>query len=199
MISRTVVLAVAAVAVTGCTPSADDPTAAASRVSQAAARATTSAAPSTTPVRKVVVLRAEQVAGVPVGTPQDEARRRLTAALGRPRESVLPGCYGEQGQALRWGTVTAYLSNRGQGPVVLSGWAVLAGPSSYRFDLPYGTSLGSDLSEVEERVPHPQRELLDEGPRSGATVVRTADVPELLWWGDAEVLTELSFRDEECD
>lgn len=172
------------------------PTSAPSRV----AASPSVASPSPTSDR--IAVSATEVAGVPIGTPADDAEQRLTKALGRPVKEALPGCYGETGSSLTWGSLIAFVSDGAErGDVVLRGWVVTAGPNSQRIVLPYDTAVGQTTGEVMSRVPAAEGTDVMEGPYAESFLVTTPETPNLLWRANAEggVVDVAAYKAEGCD
>jgi len=148
-------------------------------------------------------LTAKAVAGVPLGTPADEAQRRLVAAIGKPsgRESVL-GCNGETGRLLSWAQLTVFLIDYEGANPVLSGWSA-ASSEQYAYQLPYGTRLGETAAATQQRVPRSSGEQAEEGPLTGSYIVSTPEQQALLWIAAggtaADPIDEVSFERLSCD
>lgn len=139
---------------------------------------------------------------MPLGTAADEAEKRLRQLLGVPVTESLPGCNGETGRRLTWKSLTAFLSDGGDGgPVELSGWLVEAGENGRSIVLPYGTAVGDAAREVLGKVPSSTGEELEEGPYAGNFVVTTEEAVELLWLSPNRngTVDEAVFRAVTCD
>lgn len=143
---------------------------------------TVSPTPRPTPSRRAVSLSTSGVAGVPFGTPDRDAERRLRRALGPPLSEPLPDCDGIQGRTLSWGSLDVVLSDEDGGSIVLVGWSVSDRPrASFLYDLPYGVQLGTPMRSVLTKVPRSEGYPVDEGPFTGDYVVRTAEEPYVFW------------------
>jgi hypothetical protein len=153
------------------------------------------------PSRRRVPLSVTAVDGVPMGTPADEAERRLRASLGDADSDELPGCDGETGRRLSWGVFSVVLSNGGNGAVVLRGWTLRHGVSRVTYALPYDVQPGDAMRDALTRVPAAVR-VDGEGSTAERTVIHTDQSPDLLWIsdpaGNGDVET-ISFRDPSCD
>lgn len=154
------------------------------------------------PSRREVRVSVTAVDGVPMGTPADDAERRLRRSLGDADSHELPGCDGETGRRLTWGAFTVVLSNEGKGPVVLRGWSLRPGVSRVSYVLPYDVQPGDAIRDVPKRVPGGVGSD-GEGPTEGRYGVHTDRVPHLLWTSDdkgrAGKVEEVSYRDFGCD
>lgn len=143
------------------------------------------------------------MAGVRIGTLGAEAERRLRARLGRPTKTPLPGCYGETGHYLSWGTLTVYLSDWGSGPVLLTGWTVEAGASRVRWRLPYDVAAGDSVRKVLTNVPDAKGGVPAEGENTMFFVVRTSRAPGLTWTSTTADengrVAAVDFKGEGCD
>ena len=148
-------------------------------------------------------MNTKTVAGVRIGTPAAEAERRLRAALGKPAKTPLPGCYGETGHYLVWDTLTAYLSDSASGPVLLTGWTVVAGASRWRWRLPYDVAAGDSVRKALANVPDAEGGVPTEGENTIYFQVRTNRAPGLFWTsttGDENGrVAEVDFKGEGCD
>lgn len=172
----------------------------------ALASATPSAAPRPTASRSTVTLSTSGVAGVPFGTPDKEAERRLRRALGLPRSEALPDCNGIRGRTLTWGSLAVVLSNEAGGDVVLVGWTVDAeARPRFGYEPPYGVQVGTPMRTVLEKVPRSEGYAVEEGPFTGDYFVRTSEEPYVFWTsrqGDGSGrVDDISFRTQslECD
>lgn len=161
--------------------------------------------PSVTPTdaRPGVDVNTTSVAGVRIGTPAAEAERRLRAALGKPMKTPLPGCYGETGHYLSWDALTVFLSDLASGPVLLTGWDVDAGPSRWRWRLPYDVDVGDGMRTALRNVPDAEGAVPTEGGSTGSFVVHTSRAPGLTWTSttadeDGRVAS-VNYMGEGCD
>jgi hypothetical protein len=142
------------------------------------------------------------VAGVPIGTRASAAEQRLRRVLGVPQSRSLPGCNGETGKQLMWDTLTVFLSDSRGGPVVLSGWQVMAGTSRFAYRLPYDIQPRAAIRDVLREVPGAAG-VSGEGDTGGMYVVHTDRTPDLLWLSRAPdasgSVDVIFFHGESCD
>jgi hypothetical protein len=154
------------------------------------------------PSRREVMVSFTAVDGVRVGTPADEAERRLRQSLGDADSHDLPGCNGESGRRLTWGSFDVVLSNDGKGPPVLLGWALRRGVSRVSYRLPYDIQPGDAVRDAMTRVPGAVG-VAGEGETEGRYVISTDRRPDVLWISDQKGRTgkveEVTFRDPSCD
>ncbi|MDT7571705.1 MAG: hypothetical protein QOE05_1879 [Actinomycetota bacterium] len=154
------------------------------------------------PNRREVVLSVDAVDGVRMGTPADEAERRLRQSLGDANAEDVSGCDGEKAKRLTWGSFSVKLTNEGKGPMVLRGWTLRAGVSRVSYRTPYDVQPGDPVRDALARVPGAQG-VIGEGPTDGRYVVHTDRSPELLWISDekgrAGTVEEITFHDPSCD
>lgn len=211
---RLALAVVAIVCLSGCTDAANregtatassaatasrSPKAESSRVRSATGAAT---AQSPAPTSGQVTVDTKSVAGVRLGTEANDAERRLRQALGLPVSAELPDCNGEIGRTLTWKSLTAYLSDSGNGGTVrLSGWSVEAGPTAKDIALPYDTAVGEAMREVLSKVPAATGLALEEGPYAGRFAVTTERAPGLLWLSSNQrgQVTAAAFQAVSCD
>ena len=155
------------------------------------------------PDRRQVEVSASAVDGVPMGTPADEAERRLRHSLGDADVQDLTGCNGGSGRRLIWGTFQVVLSDKAGERVQLHGWSLRPGVSRVSYALPYDVQPGDAMQDVLERVPGaagvPGEGAYDER----YFIVHTDRTPDLLWRSDEKgrsgAVEEISFRDPSCD
>jgi hypothetical protein len=155
------------------------------------------------PSRREVQVSLAAVDGVRMGTPAAEAERRLRQSLGDADSQPLPGCNGETGRTLTWGSFTVVLSDEGKGPVVLRGWTLRSGISRVTYRLPYDVQPGDTMREVLDRVPGavgvPGEGEFDDRH----LLVHTDRAPDVLWISDekgrAGKVEEISLRGVGCD
>ena len=154
------------------------------------------------PSRREVDVSVRAVDGVPMGTPADDAERRLRHSLGDADSDPLPGCEGESGRRLTWGSFSVILSGEGTGPVALRGWSLRSGISRVRYRLPFDVVPGDAIRDVLSRVPAAAG-VVGEGETDGRYVVHTDRAPGLLWISDdkgrAGTVEEIPFNDSGCD
>lgn len=159
-----------------------------------------SPSPSPSPAPREIEISSTSIDDVPIGTPGDEAERRLRRALGPPRSDPL--CEDLPGRWLTWGTLTAVLGQedpRNGGPVVLVGWTVDPGPSRFRHALPYDVQPGTAMRDVLRRVPSAAGVMGD----NGGYFVHTDRLPGMIWASTANDASGrvdgISFRGGVCE
>lgn len=121
------------------------------------------------PPATAVVASEQALAGVPLGTPAEEAASQLAAKLGPPqveehscqrldrRESLDVPLRGER---LTWKSIYAYTTTLPSGEHLLTGWSVMTPrqePWPYDVQLPYDLSLEAPVQEVLEALPRAVR------------------------------------------
>lgn len=151
--------------------------------------------------RPVVQLSADAVAGVRMQVFARQAELMLRDRLGPPTQELLPGCAGESGKLLEWGTLHVLLSNEGRGEVRLVGWSVRSGATRFRYVLPYGVRLGDSVRAALRRVPAAHGEDAS-GEGAGGYVISTQRQPGMYWTArsaGAKVVDEISYNDWGCD
>jgi hypothetical protein len=108
-----------------------------------------------------VAVTTTSIGDVKLGTPANEAERRLRALLGRPDRVLDGGCTlyspSEHARYLTWGSLTTSLSDRAPGSVgqdvvtkALMSWRVGQGRSHVELKLPHG--IKTSMSSVEVRT-----------------------------------------------
>ena len=175
-------------------PAPSKETAPASTSTRVPSLASTAAAPG-------VEVNTTSVAGVRIGTMAAEAERRLRAALGKPHKTPLPGCYGETGHRLSWDTLAVFLSDSASGPVLLIGWDVEAGPSRWRWRLPYDVTPGDSVRKALTNVPDAEGGAPEWSPESFG--VHTSRAPGLSWTSTTADengrVADVNYKGEGCD
>lgn len=169
------------------------------------AASATSAGPgsSSSTIARVIVVGISDVAGIPMGTPGEEAERLLRRELGPPSSvAPVPDCGGEVGRRLTWGTLTVETTDEARGGMPrMDAWNVRAGRSQLRLQLPYGISPGRSIRDVLARVPEAKEFTLAEFP--GSYSVGTPRAPSLHWsssTGDKTgVVSEVAYRGVGCE
>jgi hypothetical protein len=148
------------------------------------------------PNRPPVALSESAVAGVPMGTPADQAERLLRQSLGDADEDVAI-CGTDSYRRLKWGSFSVLLGNEGTGKV-LRGWNLRDGVSRVFYQPPFDVQPGDAMSTVSKRVPG----AVGEGPLD-RYVVHTDRSPDLRWIstykGAGGWVDEIAFRSFDCD